>query len=138
VVIAAAGNLAIDFQPHRAFPGKLIDLLIASVLHAFAQLGIAGQIVSDDDQLEIGIYLILFQIRLQCARFRVPQLCCLFSLPVSTRRPSGEKATLNTRPQWPENVRSSSPVSASQSFAVLSELPVTTRPPSGEKATLVT
>ncbi len=50
MVIAAAGHLAIDFHdpPHRALPGKLLDLLIASVLHTFAQLGIA-----EGDQVEI-------------------------------------------------------------------------------------
>ena len=70
------------------------------------------------------------------------------SPPVSTYFPSGEKATLclerfistadRTAVVCPLKVRTSTPVAASHSFAVLSWLPVSTYFPSGEKATLST
>src|SRR6185369_12963148 len=59
-------------------------------------------------------------------------------LPVTSVRPSGEKATAATRESWPVNVARSWPVFGSQSFMVLSSPPVATVLPPGEKATAET
>ena len=60
-------------------------------------------------------------------------LTVLSWLPVSTRVPSGEKATEVTAAVWPASSTSCLPVAASQMMAVVSWLPVMTSRPSGEK-----
>src|ERR1700732_1790133 len=57
---------------------------------------------------------------------------------VSTRVPSGLKATDQTKLSCPRKVRIASPVAASHRRAVLSLDPVSTRAPSGLKATEMT
>jgi hypothetical protein len=54
---------------------------------------------------------------------------------VGSSLPSGEKATDLTESKWPSSVCCSAPVTASQSWTVLSPEPETTCLPSGEKAT---
>ena len=59
-------------------------------------------------------------------------------LPVRTRAPSRENATEVTLDAWPSKRRTSPPVAASHSRAVLSYEPVRTYAPSGDHATDVT
>src|SRR5581483_6834263 len=61
-----------------------------------------------------------------------------FSLPVRTKRLSGEKLTFSTGSLCPFRRSNSFPVAASHSRAVASVLPVAISLPSGEKATDLT
>src|ERR1017187_2362888 len=62
-------------------------------------------------------------------------LVVVSSLPVTTQRPLGEKATEVTVAVCPSRRLTSLPVATSLNRAVLSQLPVTANFPSGEKAT---
>jgi hypothetical protein len=63
---------------------------------------------------------------------------CRSRLALASQLPSGLKATAWTLDPWPFRLRTSLPVTTSQSFTVLSALPVASQRPSGLKATALT